>query len=99
MNWQERAECARKSGPEGVTLYSPENWFSAPTDKVGIKYAKSICARCPVVDECLRYAMADEGTSSRSNRFGIFGGLTEAERESLWRTTSRRVRREMAVAS
>ncbi len=36
--------------------------------------AKSICRVCPVVDECLEYAIAIK------EPYGIWGGLTESER-------------------
>jgi WhiB family transcriptional regulator, redox-sensing transcriptional regulator len=39
--------------------------------------AKAVCARCPVVAECLEYAL-------RVNEpIGIWGGLNEAERREL----------------
>jgi WhiB family redox-sensing transcriptional regulator len=41
--------------------------------------ARQICARCPVRDDCLAYALdADE-------RYGIWGGLDPDERRSLRR--------------
>ena len=39
--------------------------------------AKRICADCPVRQECLDYAMRVH------EPFGIWGGLTEAERRQL----------------
>ncbi|EID53436.1 WhiB family transcriptional regulator [Saccharomonospora xinjiangensis] len=39
--------------------------------------AKAVCARCPVRDQCLRYAL-ENGLDH-----GIFGGLTERERRDL----------------
>ena len=38
--------------------------------------AKKICERCPVLAECRSYALEHE------ERFGVWGGLTEAERRS-----------------
>jgi WhiB family redox-sensing transcriptional regulator len=38
--------------------------------------AKKICERCPVLAECRSYAL------EREERFGVWGGLTEAERRS-----------------
>ena len=37
--------------------------------------AKAICATCPMIDACLQLGMEME--------FGIFGGLTPAERKAL----------------
>ena len=39
--------------------------------------AKSICRVCPVIRECLDYALAI------NEPYGIWGGLTEAERRQL----------------
>ena len=41
--------------------------------------AKAICARCPVRDACLAYAL-DTGEA-----FGVWGGLTEDERRAMLR--------------
>jgi len=46
--------------------------------------AKAVCARCPVADRCLRYAV-DSGLDH-----GIFGGTTETERRALVRRTRER---------
>jgi WhiB family transcriptional regulator, redox-sensing transcriptional regulator len=53
----------------------PEIFFP---DKGGsTREAKAVCARCPVAAECLEYALAT------SERFGIWGGLSERERRTL----------------
>jgi len=41
--------------------------------------AKAICARCPVRQECLDYAL------DHTERFGIWGGLSERERRRIRR--------------
>lgn len=41
--------------------------------------AKAVCAVCPVRDACLETALG------RPERYGIFGGLTEAERRAILR--------------
>lgn len=41
------------------------------------RQAKRICAGCPVRQECLDYALEHE------EPFGVWGGLTEAERSVL----------------
>ena len=46
--------------------------------------AKAVCRRCEVRDECLEYALAN------SERFGIWGGLSENERRPLRRGTEGR---------
>lgn len=42
--------------------------------------AKQVCAGCPVRVECLEYAIA------RSERFGVWGGLSPRERRVLVRS-------------
>ena len=48
-------------------------------DRAGIRAAKSICAVCPVREECLRYAL------ERPDLDGIWGGTTTSERRQLRR--------------
>jgi hypothetical protein len=54
-------------------------WFA--TDPTLIGEAKSICSECPVTDECLECAMtAEDGARTR---YGVFGGMSGAERVLL----------------
>ena len=48
-----------------------------------IAEAKEVCARCPVRDACLDFAL------STGQAYGIWGGLTEDERRSLRRRRQR----------
>lgn len=50
----------------------PEAFF--PEKGGSTREAKRICAACPVREECLDYALAND------ERFGIWGGLSERER-------------------
>lgn len=63
--------------------YDSELFFPLPTDKRGNGEAKEVCRRCPVSDACL-----EEALRGRS-RYGVWGGLTELEREALIRKRSR----------
>ena len=56
-----------------------------------IVQAKAVCAGCPVLDECRRWAL-----DSREPH-GIFGGLTADERDALRRREARA--RRAAVAA
>jgi WhiB family transcriptional regulator, redox-sensing transcriptional regulator len=61
----------------------PELFF--PLSDVGLgarqaEQAKAVCARCPVRERCLEYAL-DNGLDH-----GIFGGTTETERRLLRRS-------------
>jgi WhiB family redox-sensing transcriptional regulator len=73
LSWQEQAECRRH--PKWM-------FFSDAT----IDLAKRICDRCPVEDQCLRYALA-------TNQEGVWGGTSDKERRGK---PARRVRRKRA---
>lgn len=45
--------------------------------------AKAVCAECPVVQQCREHALAV------AEPYGIWGGLSEAEREAILNPTSR----------
>lgn len=45
--------------------------------------AKAICGACPVLAQCRRHALAVQ------EPYGIWGGLSEAERDSIIRTKKR----------
>lgn len=53
----------------------PEVWF--PAKGSVNKAAKAVCAKCPVRAECLSYALAT------GQPFGVWGGLSAAERRRL----------------
>jgi WhiB family redox-sensing transcriptional regulator len=75
--WRDRAACRSAD---------PELFFPVGNDGpalVGIAAAKAICARCPVIAECLSFALVAVPE-------GIAGGLTVEERRGL-RAQRRRV--------
>ena len=47
--------------------------------------AKAMCTRCPVLQQCRAHALAVQ------EPYGIWGGMSESERESAVRTTNRRI--------
>lgn len=69
-DWRHRAAC-RDVDPE---LFFPVG--SAGPAQVQTARAKAVCARCPVVAECLGFAV-------RALAEGVAGGLTAAERGRL----------------
>jgi len=83
MNWRDRAAC-RTEDPE---LFFPDGTRCARQ----IVEAKSVCHRCPVSGDCLGWAI---GTGQRH---GIWGGLSEDERQVLQRTGARVTARAQAV--
>ena len=70
FNWMRDAVCASAD---------PEEWF--PEKGVNSAKAKSICRTCPVIDECLQYALDNKLT-------GIWGGTSGRERTSMLRRAS-----------
>ncbi|MET9554639.1 WhiB family transcriptional regulator [Streptomyces sp. NPDC006645] len=56
----------------------PEFFFPAPGSST--REAKQLCGACEGRRECLEYALDND------ERFGVWGGLSEKERERLRRT-------------
>ena len=55
-----------------------------PRDGTGVIKAQRICAVCPVVEQCLNYALENHVDH------GIWGGKSERERRRLQRARRRR---------
>jgi len=57
------------------------------------KEAKAICfERCPVQEECLEHAL------TKPERFGIWGGASERERQEMRRLRNKKARQELTHA-
>lgn len=69
--WAARAECRGED---------PALFFPASDDDPST--ALAVCARCPVRQECLEYAL------EARERFGIWGGTTERQRRRMVRRTA-----------
>ena len=74
QEWSEQALCAQ---------VDPEMFF--PEKGGSTKQAKMLCRSCPVVDECLNYALEND------ERFGVWGGFSERERRRLLNRWNRKV--------
>jgi WhiB family redox-sensing transcriptional regulator len=79
MDWRHRAICRDEdpelffpTGEEHCTGRPPTGPVAAQNDE-----AKAVCLRCPVVSDCLAWAV-DEGLP-----FGVAGGMTADERRAL----------------
>jgi len=83
--WRERAACR---GTDLDVFYPGRGESAAP--------ARQVCARCPVRQPCLEYALSNRITH------GIWGGLTERERRPLqsdWVQAARRDRDRAILAA
>ncbi|MFQ6145803.1 WhiB family transcriptional regulator [Streptomyces sp. SID10815] len=74
MEWLRSAACVGED---------PELFF--PVGTIGparrdIAAAKRVCARCPVITQCLSFALGNGQTA------GVWGGTCEEERVALLRT-------------
>ncbi len=54
--------------------------FFFPSDGVGVERARRVCATCPVVSECLEYAL------TYRIEHGVWGGASERERRRILRS-------------
>jgi len=73
MDWRHRAICRH---------VDPELFFPIGTTgpaAVQVEEAKAVCGRCPVVNDCLQWALASGQDA------GVWGGLDEDERRALRR--------------
>lgn len=55
--------------------HHPATFF--PSDGVGVDRARKICATCPVVEQCLEYAL------DHRIDHGVWGGTSERERRRI----------------
>lgn len=79
-DWRDQAACRGMD----TNLFFPVG--AAGAGWVEISEAKKVCSTCPVQAQCLRWA-ADVGVD-----YGIWGGLTDAERRSARRRPAHRLR-------
>ncbi|MER7792937.1 WhiB family transcriptional regulator [Streptomyces sp. NPDC097640] len=87
MRWRERAAC-RGADPD---LFFPIG-NSGPT--LGqIDEAKGVCDQCPVVEQCLNWAIRMGWVE------GIWGGTTEGERRAMRRCEARQSKDAVTVVA
>lgn len=72
-DWQVNAACR---GTDTSNFYHPENERGPSRVKREMR-AKAICAGCPVIENCLRWAL------DTREPYGVWGGLSPEDRESL----------------
>lgn len=72
--WQAKAACR---GPQSAVFFPPSHFERKDEKAAREARAKAICATCPVIRECLEYALRIQ------EPHGIWGGLNEVERRQL----------------
>ena len=72
--WMRDALCAQSS---------PDLWFPEGQLREDNAEARRICKKCPVIEDCLAYALANNEDQ------GIWGGLAANERKLLKRRARR----------
>ncbi|MFE2507376.1 WhiB family transcriptional regulator [Streptomyces naganishii] len=85
MEWLRSAACVGED---------PELFFPVGTRGPALRdtaAAKRVCARCPVITQCLSFALSSGQTS------GVWGGTGEEERLALLRTARDDVARRSTV--
>lgn len=58
------------------TFY-PDEIMDWQTKRIAIQAAKALCGDCPIREQCLEFALAN------NEAYGIWGGLTPQERNSI----------------
>ena len=57
---------------------NPEDWHpTTEAERQDVDRARELCAGCPILTECLEYALANRDLS------GFWGGTTETERAEM----------------
>ena len=74
QTWRAKAAC------HGL---DPTIFYPATDDDADAESAKSVCAQCPVSDDCLEYALGFR------EKEGVWGGATERERRRIIRQRRR----------
>jgi WhiB family redox-sensing transcriptional regulator len=81
-DWQMRGACR---GMDSGYFFHPEN-ERGPARAEREAMAKQVCQRCPVIEQCRRHALAAH------EPYGVWGGLSEAERDDMLRGRNRTLR-------
>jgi WhiB family transcriptional regulator, redox-sensing transcriptional regulator len=73
--WEWQAQAACRSADAGLFFHPDDD--RGPVRAAREAAAKAVCRRCRVLEDCARYALAS------GERFGVWGGMTEAERTRI----------------
>jgi WhiB family redox-sensing transcriptional regulator len=75
-DWQLHSACRDL---DSAVFFHPEGERGPAKDERD-RRAKAVCAQCPVIAECRRHALAVQ------EPYGVWGGLTAAERAAMVRS-------------
>ncbi len=78
-DWQMKGLCR---GVDSSVFFHPDGERGAARSRRE-ETAKAMCARCPVLQQCRTHALAVH------EPYGIWGGMSESEREGVTRTQHR----------
>jgi hypothetical protein len=81
--WRERAACRGLDADTAESFFPLGNDWKARPNQAKVDAAKAICARCPVVAQCLTEAV------EQGDAWAVRGGTTPDERRGLARTLAR----------
>ena len=81
-DWQMRGACR---GMDSAFFFHPEG-ERGPARANREERAKQVCMGCPVLGPCRRHALAVH------EPYGVWGGLSESERDEIIRGRTRRLR-------
>lgn len=81
-DWQMLGACR---GMDSTVFFHPEG-ERGPARASREAEAKQVCRTCPVLDECRAHALAVH------EPYGVWGGLSESEREEIIRAGTRTLR-------
>lgn len=73
-DWQMKAACR---GLDSEMFFHPEGERGSAKE-AREKAAKALCATCPVLEQCREHALRVR------EPFGVWGGMTEAERQIIY---------------
>jgi WhiB family redox-sensing transcriptional regulator len=69
-------------------------WFHPAQDKgPSLSKARTVCGRCPVQRECLKFALAMEGGQTEKTRGGVYAGTTGQQRHQLYQRAKSQAKR------
>jgi hypothetical protein len=90
LDWRDRAACSALPPDTFFEDVIPSNadGTDGALNHDGLVFARTVCASCPVRLQCHEAAMLEEAGSAANRRHGVRGGVTPAQRYSLWRRDS-----------